>query len=157
MTDFLPAPSLAGALRFGLTEEFEVQTEDPQGGELDGRDGSSSHAPTAGSALVLRALSDESAAKRARAEPDARTRALGVFVVIAMEFLFTAANVQRIISEEGELSADSASMRAMTDHKSTGTLKKRAASIRMYAAWFRTSGFKKDDFLSKPAVFKHLV
>ena len=98
--------------------------------------------------------------KRPRLEQRGRDRAMGVLTDVAETHLIDTQLVKRILAEEGALVPQSVSLDAALTNKSTGTLIKRAGSLRLYRAWFNTSAFDVVDFTSKAAVFaygRHLL
>ena len=64
--------------------------------------------------------------------------------------------IKNIMQEEGALLSTSESLSAIFFEKKTGTLLKRAASLRIYAGWFETTAWDKTDFLSEGAVFAYV-
>ena len=82
---------------------------------------------------------------------------MNVLVGIVIKYFADAPAVKRIIDEEGCLDADSASLDAMLYSKKTGTLLKRAASLRIYSSWFETTVFMPVQFLSEAAVYKYVL
>ena len=100
-------------------------------------------------------LSYDRAAKRAHAEPDARSKAIAFLAELANDYLGTSTLVQRIVSEEGPLDQNTPSLIAMVTAKSTATLLKRMCSLRLYKAWFLTTGAEAEAFFTEPSAYKY--
>ena len=100
-------------------------------------------------------VSDAVAQRRKQASHDSRQRCIEILAVVAAKYLSSSPAVQRIIREEGELTASSPSLIAVTAVKSDSTLLRRACSLRLYRAWFETSGFVQDSFFTESAAYKY--
>ena len=74
-----------------------------------------------------------------------------------MKYFQHAAVVQETIDNEGAFTAASVTLDAILATKKTGTISKRASSLKMYAAWFVTAGLAPSDFFSEPAVFRYVA
>ena len=96
------------------------------------------------------------AAKRPRQAESDRQKALETLAAILSRYLDSEPMIQKIIREEGQLLSTSESLGAIFFEKKTGTLLKRAASLRIYAGWFETAAWDKTDFLSEAAVFAYV-
>ena len=102
-------------------------------------------------------LRDEPASKRACLAVRERLVAYTTVAELASKHLSHAEVVQDAIDSEGAFTASSVTLEAILAVKKTGTIQKRASSLRMYAAWFSTTGRQADSFFSEPAVFAYLV
>ena len=100
-------------------------------------------------------MSEAAAQRRKRATDEARHRCLELLAQVAVKFLMFSPVVTRVVEEEGEVTALSPSLRAVTAVKSTSTLLRRASSIRLYRAWFDTSGFSVNAFFTEPAAYSY--
>ena len=113
--------------------------------------------PLAGTpAITDHVVSNEVAAKRPRKEGESRARSIELFADVARTYMTNVKTVKRIVDEEGDLLASSPSLVAMFANKSTGTLGKRASSIKMYRAWFITSGERATAFFDEKNVFAYV-
>ena len=101
------------------------------------------------------AISAATLAKRAKTDSRDRELALQTIIDFLLTHLATNNTVQCIVKEEGPLSVESASLNAIVASKATGTLEKRGISLRMYGAWFATSGLPAGAALTEPAVYKY--
>ena len=72
-----------------------------------------------------------------------------------MTFLSFSPMVRRIVSEEGLLVSTSPSLVAVVAVKSTSTLLRRTGSIRLYRAWFVTTGFERSAFFSERSAYSY--
>ena len=104
---------------------------------------------------VAEVLSHDRAAKRAHSEPDARSKAIAFLAELANNYLHSSELVQNIIAEEGMLDQTTPSLIAMVTVKSTATLLKRMCSLRLYRAWFLTTGSEASAFFTEPAAYKY--
>ena len=95
------------------------------------------------------------AAKRPRMKEAARLRSMVVLGEIATEYLQEAPALIRIAEEDGTVKLDTPSFVAMLTRKSSGTLSKRASSLRMYRAWFRSTSATPATFLTENMIFKY--
>ena len=95
------------------------------------------------------------AAKRPRLEEAARRRSMVILSEIATEYLSFAPAVLRIAEQDGTVMPDTPSFVAMLTRKSSGTLSKRASSLRMYRAWFRSTAAVPVFFLTEEMIFKY--
>ena len=152
-----PPPRMWGACSATCAAQGRGPPLPEESPSVDGRLERGHRLPNAGhSAVAGQIVSDEVAAKRPRKEAATRARATAVIAGIARDFLGGVQSVVRIVDEEGSLSDDSASLEAMLATKSTGTLVKRASSLRMYRAWFVSSGVEADSFFGEKTVFKYV-
>ena len=101
------------------------------------------------------AVGNATAAKRPRKEEAARLRSMVVLSEIATEYLQAAPAVLRITERDGTVLPETPSFVAMLTRKSTGTLSKRASSLRMYRAWFRATGAAPVFFLTEEKIFNY--
>lgn len=66
-------------------------------------------------------------------------------------------SLAKVMKEEGEaIEADSPSLRAALESRKTGTLTKRAGSLRLYERWFRTSGLPPASLFAEQTAYRHL-
>ena len=83
-------------------------------------------------------------------------KALEVLGGIILKYYFDAPSIARVLREEPPPLHTSPSFEAMVFVKKTNTLAKRAASLRLYAAWFETAGFGREAFGTESVVFKYM-
>ena len=108
-----------------------------------------------GGGVAKHAISNAVAQKRPLAEGEDRSRAItGILAVVARHFA-AARFVQAVVREEGPLDATLPSILAVFAPKSTGTIVKRAASLRLYDAWHASAGLPAGNFLDEDIVFKY--
>ena len=100
-------------------------------------------------------ISDDVAAKRKRKDVDDRTAAVSGLVDIMETYFSHAPILEQIFAEDGCLDPVSDSITALFFVKSTGTLQKRLASLRIYGRWFVTEGLEKSLFLEENIVFRY--
>lgn len=96
------------------------------------------------------------AAKRPHIEDVARRKAMETIMDIAALYFQDSPLIRRMLADGEVLDSGSPSFVAALAVKSTGTLSKRAVSLRMYSAWFRTTSYEAQDFFKEAAVFAHL-
>ena len=101
-------------------------------------------------------MSSAVALKRPQADSEERRRAVtAVLAVVARHFGSTSA-VAAMVREEGPLQASSPSVVAIFEPKSTGTIVKRAASLRLYDAWHSASHLAPGSLLDEAFVFQYV-
>ena len=99
------------------------------------------------------AISEDTARARARAGQDARERCLALLADVGTSYLMFSPVARRIVYEEGVLVSTSPSLVAVVAVKSTATLVRRTCSIRLYRAWFVTSGFERATFFTERGAY----
>ena len=60
-----------------------------------------------------------------------------------------------MLTEEGPITAASPSLTAMMAMKATGTLHKRATSLKLYRAWYLTTSHPPEDFIAEHTVYSY--
>ena len=64
--------------------------------------------------------------------------------------------VRDILREEGALDVTTESVQALFAPKSTGTIKKRAAYVRIFNDWFAKEGLPSERFFDEPVLFRYV-
>ena len=106
-------------------------------------------APTvAGVGLQRVGISQEQAAKRLRADSTQRESAVIVFASFLREFAEHSALAQKMQAEGESFAGQPPSIVAVLVPKKTETVRKRAGSLRLFLAWWRSSGSRGSHFRS---------
>ena len=101
-------------------------------------------------------ISNDVAEKRKRKDVDDRVAAVAGLTDIMDRFFMHAPILERIFEEDGCLDPGSDSITSLFFVKSTGTLQKRLASLRIYSRWFATEGLQAAQFLEEGVVFRYV-
>lgn len=111
--------------------------------------------PPPGAAICR--LTYERAAKRAREDDTARGKALGSFAQLLSTYR-EYSGLAKLMTDGGEAFTEVApSLVAALEARKTATLAKRAGSLRLYHAWFATTGRPASEIFAERTVFEHMT
>jgi hypothetical protein len=111
--------------------------------------------PPLGSAVCR--LTVERAAKRAREDDTARVKALVFFARFLSVYRDGSGLAQLMVEEDEAFSELAPSLVAALEARKTATLEKRSGSLRLYEAWFATSGRPVAELFAERTVFEHMA
>ena len=101
-------------------------------------------------------MSEVVARKRPTADGEDRIRATTTILAVVARHFADSTLVRAIVHDEGPLTATLPSVVAIFGPKSTGTLIKRAASLRLYDEWHRISDLETGTLLDEAVVFRYV-
>jgi hypothetical protein len=119
--------------------------------------GASSVRPRPQPGSVVCRLTEERAAKRAREDDTARVKALAFFARFLSVYRDRSGLAQLMIEGDEAFSEAAPSIVAALEARKTATLEKRAGSLRLFEAWFATSGRPSADIFAERTVFEHMA
>ena len=101
-------------------------------------------------------LTTERAAKRAREDGNTRDRAMAFLADFILKYKDVSVLATTILEGGEAISSTSPSLVAVLESRKTATLVKRASSLRLYEAWFATTGQPTASLFAERAVFEHM-
>ena len=101
-------------------------------------------------------LTEDRAAKRIRMPDDAREKALAFFAAFLARFRAFSGLAQKLTDGNEGFTYASPSLVAAVEARKTGTLLKRASSLRSFLTWFGRTAKEDKALFSEPTLFEYV-